>query len=155
MTHNSFITLQRTIEIKETTSLTMPVRPHMERNCFRIRSKLSTYCVDKSLRSDWSDKVCYPGTNVSPSLFIPVCSSMIYNIVETFVCWRWPAFTLKLISFLCVSFRESRGWPQTGIKPGTCLHLLHCCCHCPADSVCVCIGNNKNVSNTYTWTHTL
>ncbi|XP_037543625.1 interleukin-13 receptor subunit alpha-2 [Nematolebias whitei] len=47
------------IETKET-SLTLPLTPHTERNCFQIRSKLSFYCVAKSLWSDWSEEACHP-----------------------------------------------------------------------------------------------
>ncbi|XP_062261411.1 interleukin-13 receptor subunit alpha-2 isoform X1 [Platichthys flesus] len=41
-------------------SLTLPLIPDHERNCFRVRSKLHNYCVDKSFWSDWSRPTCHP-----------------------------------------------------------------------------------------------
>ncbi|XP_013862076.1 interleukin-13 receptor subunit alpha-2 [Austrofundulus limnaeus] len=84
----------RTIEIEETTSLTLPFSPHMERDCFRIRSKLSTYCVDKSLRSDWSDKVCYPEK-------VKAAPELKSNLVPVYICII-VAVTILLVVSVCV-----------------------------------------------------
>ncbi|KAM6907300.1 interleukin-13 receptor subunit alpha-2 [Xenentodon cancila] len=43
------------------TNLTFPSSDSKERNCFRVRSKLHKYCVDKSFWSDWSHQKCHPG----------------------------------------------------------------------------------------------
>ncbi|XP_035482680.1 interleukin-13 receptor subunit alpha-2 isoform X2 [Scophthalmus maximus] len=41
-------------------SLTLPLIHDDERNCFRVRSQLHKYCVDKSYWSEWSLPNCYP-----------------------------------------------------------------------------------------------
>lgn len=45
-------------------SLTLPLIHDDERNCFRVRSQLHKYCVDKSYWSEWSRPNCYPGNVV-------------------------------------------------------------------------------------------
>lgn len=42
------------------TSLTLSSTHENERNCFRVRSKLSKYCADKGFWSEWSQPTCHP-----------------------------------------------------------------------------------------------
>ncbi|XP_070700346.1 interleukin-13 receptor subunit alpha-2 isoform X2 [Pempheris klunzingeri] len=44
-------------------SLTLPPVHDKERNCYRVRSKLHKYCVEKSLWSEWSHLICHPEKN--------------------------------------------------------------------------------------------
>uniref|UniRef100_A0A3Q1G630 Interleukin-13 receptor subunit alpha-2-like n=1 Tax=Acanthochromis polyacanthus TaxID=80966 RepID=A0A3Q1G630_9TELE len=47
-----------TKSVTRQTSLTLTSVHKSERNCFRVRSKLSKYCADKSFWSDWSQPIC-------------------------------------------------------------------------------------------------
>ncbi|XP_027887643.1 interleukin-13 receptor subunit alpha-2 [Xiphophorus couchianus] len=40
--------------------LTLPFSNSNERNCFQVRSRLNSYCVDQSFWSDWSHETCHP-----------------------------------------------------------------------------------------------
>ncbi|XP_017287421.1 interleukin-13 receptor subunit alpha-2 [Kryptolebias marmoratus] len=90
----------RTVETKET-KLTVPTTLHMERNCFQVRSKLSTYCVDETLWSDWSNEVCHsekeeaaPELKPDPA---PVCIYVAIAVIALLiVCLSvWAAIKMK------------------------------------------------------------
>ncbi|XP_026227956.1 interleukin-13 receptor subunit alpha-2 isoform X2 [Anabas testudineus] len=53
------MTLQQILTTKET-SITLASNHENERSCFRVRSKLHKYCVDKSFWSEWSQPICHP-----------------------------------------------------------------------------------------------
>ncbi|KAG8008157.1 Interleukin-13 receptor subunit alpha-2, partial [Nibea albiflora] len=42
------------------TSFALPSVHDKDRSCFRVRSKLSKYCADRSFWSEWSRPACYP-----------------------------------------------------------------------------------------------
>ncbi|MEQ2221882.1 hypothetical protein ILYODFUR_020219, partial [Ilyodon furcidens] len=44
----------------KTPSLTLLFSDSNERHCFQVRSRLNSYCVDKSFWSDWSHETCHP-----------------------------------------------------------------------------------------------
>uniref|UniRef100_A0A3P9HR71 Interleukin 13 receptor, alpha 2 n=1 Tax=Oryzias latipes TaxID=8090 RepID=A0A3P9HR71_ORYLA len=58
----------------EDTSLAFRLSTTVKKNCFRVRSKMSKYCVDKGFWSDWSHQVCHPEkTEVPPEPYrVPV-----------------------------------------------------------------------------------
>nr|AAR25681.1 class I helical cytokine receptor number 18 [Tetraodon nigroviridis] len=51
---------RKTLELTSTTerSLKLPSADQKKKNCFRIRSKLHTYCAEKGFWSDWSQPTC-------------------------------------------------------------------------------------------------
>ncbi|XP_024122549.1 interleukin-13 receptor subunit alpha-2 isoform X1 [Oryzias melastigma] len=50
----------------EDTSLACPFSSTTKKNCFRVRSKMNKYCVDKGFWSDWSHQVCHPEKSEVP-----------------------------------------------------------------------------------------
>uniref|UniRef100_A0A3Q2TBS7 Interleukin 13 receptor, alpha 2 n=1 Tax=Fundulus heteroclitus TaxID=8078 RepID=A0A3Q2TBS7_FUNHE len=44
----------------ESPRLTLPLSSSNERNCFKVRSRVSLHCVDHSFWSDWSHEACHP-----------------------------------------------------------------------------------------------
>ncbi|XP_074467402.1 interleukin-13 receptor subunit alpha-2 isoform X2 [Sebastes fasciatus] len=71
------------------TSLTLPSTHDNERNCFRVRSKLSKYCADKGFWSEWSQPTCRPEKNeVAPEPgrdTVPVYVYIAVAIIATLV----------------------------------------------------------------------
>ncbi|XP_038145072.1 interleukin-13 receptor subunit alpha-2 [Cyprinodon tularosa] len=50
-------------------SLTLTFNNSSEINCFKVRSRLNSYCVDKSIWSDWSPETCHPEMkNIEPTV---------------------------------------------------------------------------------------
>ncbi|CAK6953752.1 interleukin-13 receptor subunit alpha-2 [Scomber scombrus] len=49
-----------TQQITKKTILTLPSVHDKQRNCFRVRSRLHKYCVQRSFWSNWSHEICHP-----------------------------------------------------------------------------------------------
>uniref|UniRef100_A0A1A8I107 Interleukin 13 receptor, alpha 2 n=1 Tax=Nothobranchius kuhntae TaxID=321403 RepID=A0A1A8I107_NOTKU len=79
-----------------TTQTTLKLLPTLseDRNCYKVRSKLSKYCADKSLWSDWSHERCYPAVE-------EVAPKSKSDLLPVYVCIA-AAFVLLLAVPLCV-----------------------------------------------------
>ncbi|CAK6953755.1 interleukin-13 receptor subunit alpha-2 [Scomber scombrus] len=53
-------------QITKKTILTLPSVHDKQRNCFRVRSRLHKYCVQRSFWSNWSHEICHPATTTRP-----------------------------------------------------------------------------------------
>ncbi|KAM4545107.1 interleukin-13 receptor subunit alpha-2 isoform 2-T2 [Odontesthes bonariensis] len=87
------------------TSLTLPSSPRKKTSCFRVRSKLNNYCVDKGFWSDWSHQICSPVSEIfttpEPELDMkPLYIYIAVAIITTLV--------LSLCVWLAVKMRNSR-----------------------------------------------
>lgn len=78
-------------------SLTLPFSNSGERNCFKVRSRLNSYCVDKSFWSDWSHETCHPDLENEEdtpkaerhfvSVYIYIAVAIIFTLVLSLCVW--------------------------------------------------------------------
>ncbi|KAM6983523.1 interleukin-13 receptor subunit alpha-2 [Tautogolabrus adspersus] len=75
-------------------SLSVPSSHNNKRNCFRVRSKVHTYCADKGFWSEWSLQTCHPE-------MIQVSPDPEWDVTPVYVCIAVAIIAVVVLS-LCV-----------------------------------------------------